>query len=120
MFPNREIAIGVQRALQLVIGRRPVEPVLHVILASPENHDGLARSLCGYLRRFHDEIGLVTAAKTATHQRGIHDDPFGGPLTGFGDYPFRPLWRLASPPPFRTVGPTCHDALHPLTASFPR
>jgi len=61
-FPAR-LPLASQSALQLVIGRRPVEPVLHVIFASPENHDGLARGLCGYLRRFHDKVGLVTAAK---------------------------------------------------------
>src|SRR6266702_6023771 len=44
MFPGREISIGVQRALQLVIGRRAIKIVLHVVFAGPQNNDRFARS----------------------------------------------------------------------------
>ena len=100
-----------------MIRRRPVETVLHVVFASPENHDGLARGLCGYLRRFHDEIGLVTAAEAATHQRGIHDYLFGRQLGSFSDDALRPLRRLRGHPSFRAVGANLHRAVHRLHAS---
>ena len=120
MFPRREISIGVQGALHFVIGRRAVKTVLHVVFASPQDHDGLARGLRGYLCRFHHEIRLIAAPKAAAHQRGVHDHFFRRELGSFGDDPLRPLRRLRWNPRFRFVRPNEHGAIHRLHASVRR
>jgi len=118
MFPSGKISIGVERALQLVIGRGPVKAVLHIVFAGPKNHDRLACGLGGHLRRFHDEIRLVAAAKSAAHQRGMDDHFFRRQLSGFCNNALRPLRRLRRDPCFSAVGPDLHGAIHRLHASM--
>jgi len=90
--------------------------VLHVIFTGPENHDRLARGLCGYLRRFHDEIRLVAPAKAAAHQRGMDDHFFWRQLGSLRDDALRPLRRLRWNPRFRAVRADLHGAIHRLHA----
>ncbi len=116
MFPGREISIGVQRALQLVIGRRAIKIVLHVVFAGPQNHDRFARSF-GNLRRLHDEIRLIAAPKAAAHQHRMHDHFFRGQLRSFRNNALRPLGRLRRNPRFRAVGTNVHGAIHRFHAS---
>jgi len=76
MFPSRKVSVGVQRTLQLVIGRGPVKSRAAYRLRGSKEHDRLARGLGGHLRRFHDEIRLVATPKSAAHQRRMHDHFF--------------------------------------------
>ena len=59
----------------MMIGRRAIEAVLHVVFASPKHHDGLAGNF-GHLCRFHDEVGLIATAKAAAHQGSVDDNFF--------------------------------------------
>src|SRR4029077_959191 len=42
MFPRGEISVRVHDSLAFVIGRGTIKIVVHVVFASPQDHDGLA------------------------------------------------------------------------------
>ena len=57
MFPRGDVSLVVERAGEMVIRRRAIKIVLHVVFASPQDHHRFAGDF-GDLRRFHHEVGL--------------------------------------------------------------
>src|ERR1041384_2664521 len=93
MLPSGQVAFFIEGARKMMIGRRTVEAMLHVVLARPQNHDGLTGSL-GHLCGFHYEIRLVAPAKTAAHQCGVYVDFLRREFGDSRDDLLRPLRRL--------------------------
>src|SRR6266852_3516139 len=117
MFPGREFALRIDGALHLVIRRGAIEIVLHIVFPGPQHHHRFAGSF-GYLRGFHDKVGLIATAEAAAHQGCVHVHFLRRKPGNFGNHLLRPLRRLRGHPRFRAVRLDVHGAIHRLHAGM--
>ncbi len=70
--------------------------------------------MLGDLRGFQHEVGHVSAAESATHQRGIHLDLVFRQFTDVGDDVERPLRALRGNPGFGAIRADMNRTVHRL------
>ena len=71
--PRDGLAVFVEPGPHANMGDRAEEPMLRVVLASPDNLHRAARGL-GYLHGLGDEIRLAAAPETTAHVRPMDSD----------------------------------------------
>ena len=87
-------ALRVERAGELVVARRPVEVVGHVVFARPHQLDRPAAHGLGDLHRLRDVVHVDAPSEAAAQEGGAHGDLLGLEAGDLGGHAFRELLEL--------------------------